>query len=190
MSRLGIYASQISGHLANYAFESIATVTVGSAVSSVSFSSIPSTYKHLQIRFIGRSTRSANQGYIVTKFNSDTGNNYAMHSVEGDGSATATSAFGTFNGYGSFSSLYEVPAATAGANMYGAGVIDILDYQNTNKATTTRALQGDDKNGSGRIYLASGLWTNTAAINTITFTEFNGANIDANSKFALYGVKG
>jgi hypothetical protein len=120
------------------------------------------------------------------RFNSDSGSNYAVHTVEGDGAAASSNAYTSV----AFGSLYEIPAATATASTFGAGVVDILDYTNTNKYTTNRAGQGYDRNGAGRVYLASSLWMNTAAVSTITFTEYNGNNFAEYSSFALYGIKG
>ena len=83
-SSLGIYASQISGHLSTNNFSSIATVTVGSGgASSITFSSIPSTYTHLQLRIMGFTTGAVNYGI---QFNGDSGGNYSYHYL--DGSAT------------------------------------------------------------------------------------------------------
>lgn len=186
MGILGIYASQISGHLANYAYESISTVTVGSAVSSISFTSIPSTYKHLQIRAIGRSSRAQNSGYAVVRFNSDTGTNYSYHTLEGDGSTPYSGGSASV----AYPTLIAFPGSLRGANIFGAAVLDVLDYQNTNKNKTLRVLDGYDSNGGGFINFQSGAWYNTAAISSITITEFNGQNFEQYSQFALYGIKG
>jgi len=168
------------------AYDSIATVNVSSATPTITFSSIPATYTHLQLRFIARSSRTQTQGYIMTRFNGDSGTNYSRHTVEGNGAAAESYAEYTV----SYGSLYEIPAANATANIFGAGVVDILDYANTNKYKTLRASQGDDRNGGGRIYLYSGLWQNTAAITSIVLTEYNGFNFEQYSSFALYGIKG
>jgi len=184
---LGIMASSISGSkISTSSYDSIATTTLSTATASVTFSSIPATYTHLQLRFIARSSRTATQGYIVTRFNGDSGTNYSMHTVEGDGATASSNAYSTV----SYGSLYEISAASSTASIFGAGVVDILDYANTNKYKTLRASQGDDKNGSGRVYLTSGLWQNTAAITSIVFTEYNGFNFEQYSSFALYGIKG
>jgi hypothetical protein len=183
---LGIIASQNYPRVTN-AYESIATVTVGSGgSSSISFSSIPSGFKHLQLRMIGRSTRAANEGYGVVRFNSDTGSNYSYHSLAGNGSSAAADGSGSV----AYPTLLYFPAASRGASIFGAGVLDILDYQNTNKNKTIRVLDGYDSNGAGYSTLQSGAWYNTAAITSITITEFNGNNFAEFSKFALYGIKG
>jgi hypothetical protein len=170
------------------AMDSITTVVVdASGTSSITFSSIPQTYTHLQIRFMARDNRASNPlDTLLMRFNSDTASNYYMHYLNGNGS-TATA--------GGFSStgieVYRIAGATAGTSMFGAGIIDILDYKSTSKNKTSRALSGSDQNGSGEVVLNSGLWFATpAAINTVTLTPTNGSLFSESSSFALYGVRG
>jgi len=159
-------------------YESIATVLVGSGGSStINFNSIPSTYKHLQIRCAVLTTA----GGINIQYNSDTGSNYTYHQLYGLGSSNALSNAGTSQtaGFIGFNNA-------AGSNPT-AIVCDILDYQNTNKYTTHRSLAGTDTNSNaGTLTYFSGLWLNTAAVSTIdikgTFAQ--------HSSFALYGIKG
>ena len=174
------------------AYESIASYTIGSGGSlDVTFSSIPTTYKHLQIRYMLRNSgANVTDGYSTVQFNGDTtnGNYYFGHLLYGTGSGTPTStALGTnaiiFTGGGA--------GNNASANIFGAGVIDILDYRNGNKYPTVRSLGGVDANGSGAIYLSSGSWYNTSAITSIRFgTAAFGANMMQYSHIALYGIKG
>ena len=91
----GIFASQITGHLANNNFISLQTVNVGSGgVGSITFTSIPTTYTHLQIRGIvqtNRATYGIDEGYLT--FNGDSGSNYAYHYMYGDGSSPTAGAY-------------------------------------------------------------------------------------------------
>jgi hypothetical protein len=161
-------------------YNSISTTTVGvGGVATVTFSSIPSTYKHLQIRYsaISAGTYSADN---VVRFNSDSGANYAIHALYGTGAA-ATSV--------GFTSQTNMSAGTTPDATYPCvAVIDILDYANTSKYKTMRSLSGVDRNGSGYVFLHSGLWMNTAAISTITIAA-TGGNYSQYSSFALYGIK-
>ena len=192
MPILGILASQISGHLAlPSSYESIATQTVGSGgTASVTFSSIPTTYTHLQIRGIVRSTASGNSGLIFAKFNGDTGSNYTFHMLQANGSTISGEGYGTsvING----ASVSVSPAGLSPSSVLGGFVFDILDYQNTNKYTTTRSLSGWDGNGATEQALrySSGLWTNTSAITSIDISVRGGSNLAQYSSFALYGIKG
>ena len=183
---LGIWASaQQSAFVATNSYESIATTTVGSGGSAtVTFSSIPATYTHLQIRgIIRQSTGGFDQA--LAQFNSDTGNNYARHNLLGNGSTPSAEAVNPTNKI----SIAVIPGSSQSASVFGATVVDILDYTNTNKYTTTRAFAGTDNNGSGYNWFSSGLWQNTAAITTITITP-GGGNFVQYTQFALYGIKG
>ena len=185
---LGIYASQISGHLfaPSGAYDSIATVTVGAGgSSSITFSSIPATYTHLQIRWIARNSSISGANNYNLQFNGDTASNYAVHDLYGDG-ATAAAQAGSSRGniWTTF-----VPGSSATANAFAAGVIDILDYANTNKYKTLRQLQGYDLNGSGEVRLTSGLWQSTSAITSINIGLSSPTYVQYSS-FALYGIKG
>lgn len=168
-------------------FESIATSTVGAGgVSSVSFTSIPSTYTHLQIRIIARTNRSAIGDYVAGTFNSDTGANYSYHNLLGTGTAVAVGAGAS----SSFLDFERIAGNTAGSNVFGTVIVDILDYANTNKYKTTKSLGGFDSNGSGEIQLDSSSWRNTNAITSITFVPGVGTSFLQYSSFALYGIKG
>ena len=185
---LGIMASGMSGNLwaPGKDFDSIATTTVGGGgVASITFSSIPSTYRHLQIRSIGRSsTATASDVDVKLQFNSDTGSNYSIHYLYGTGSSAAAAATAS----NSYATGGDVIKDGNTANVFAASVIDVLDYANTSKNKTVRALSGWDANGSGTVYLNSGAWFNTTAISTITLTPWSG-NFMQYSQFALYGVK-
>jgi hypothetical protein len=174
------FAAEIGGD-----YESIASVTVGSGGSStITFSSIPSTYKHLQIRGIGRSDRGGQPtDQIRYRLNGDTGSNYTYHELLGNGSSA--SVYGQTASVG-IAGIITAPTTTSG--IFGIAVIDILDYADTNKYTTLRFLSGYDSNGSGQVLLGSSLWTDTSAVNSITLAAI--ASYVQYSSFALYGIKG
>jgi hypothetical protein len=182
-------ASSASSSVSMYnGMTALATIVVPSGGSSgVTFSSIPSGYSHLQVRaFIRDTTTAASLDNLFYRFNGDSGNNYANHRLQGDG--------GSANAYyyvsQSFVATGYSAASSATANVFGAAVIDILDYSNTNKYKTTRSISGVDTNGSGYVGLDSGVWMNTAAITSITLGQQNGGGVVAQySVFTLYGVK-
>ena len=186
------YTSMLAGNAATIAvtdtgaYFPLQVITVGSATaSSITFSNIPSTYTHLQVRAIAKTTTSATKDYEVTyvRFNGDTGSNYALHQITGNGT-TAAGGNGVSQTF-----MYGIYAAKSGpASTFGGGVIDILDYANTNKYKTMRVLSGVDENGFGELGLLSGLWMNTSAITSITFYP-PANNYDQYSSFALYGIK-
>lgn len=165
-------------------YESIQTVTLGSAQASVDFSSISNAYTHLQIRGIGLTTGTAVQCVLrVGNTTIDSGSNYSRHSLYGDGGAAAATGAATQTGVviGGFA------VGMNSTNPY-AYVIDILDYKNVSKNKTVRCLSGTDRNGSGEIDFNSGAWLNTSAITNISIIASSSTFV-ANTQFALYGVK-
>ena len=169
-------------------FDSIQTVTVGSGgQATITFSSIPATYTHLQIRFMCRDV-SAGTGAddIVLRFNGDTASNYTFHYLYGIGGATYGSA-----GSATQTSIRGGVDVQGGvtAGVFGVNVTDILDYANTNKYKTTRNIGGNDRNGAGSAVLYSGLWRSTSAITSITLAVSGAVNWAQYSSFALYGIK-
>jgi hypothetical protein len=188
---LGIMASQISGHLATVFdasdYESIFTTTLGSNQTTITFSSIPQTYKHLQLRILARTTRTAGTDLISIRMNSDSSSIYSDHFLIGDGTAPGIDRDVSATKI----NIQRVASDNLSANIFSAFVIDILDYTNTNKYKTTRSLGGFDSNGDGRIVLGSGLYMSTSAISTLALQGIEyGTDYKTYSQFALYGVKG
>lgn len=173
------------------AMEPISAITLASASASIEFNNIPSTYTHLQIRSILRNT-SSNAGSLdlFMNFNSDTGTNYrAYKQIGGDGSSAFVAASGTSTpALNKIANAYFLNDGNT-ANVYSSWICDILDYSNTNKNKVTRALNGQDLNGSGSIRFFSGLWINTSAITSISLTVEGGNNFKERSSFSLYGIK-
>ena len=189
----GIVASQISGHLAApNSYESIATVYIASGTqSSISFTSIPSTFKHLQLRGITRNNRNDNGGQSLTmSINGDTTyTNYRSHLLYGVGSGSGAGEANQLSGY--YGSIGFVPAANMTASVFAATVIDILDYSSTSKNKTVRTLWGLDSNStSGYGGMSSFVWTSGSAVTSLDIGSFPSASFVAYSHFALYGIKG
>lgn len=168
-------------------FESIATVTVGvgTTQAEIEFTSIPSTFQHLQIRGISRVTEAATRGDFRVRVNGDTGSNYSWHLLIGDGSSAAAfaSASQTTGRIG------YTTGSSASSNIYGVFVIDVLDYSSTTKNKTFRTLGGADLNGSGAVSFNSDAWLSTSAITSLKFYP-SANNFDQYSHFALYGIRG
>jgi hypothetical protein len=172
---LGIIAS--SRAVASNSYESIATVTIGSGgASTASFTSIPATYQHLQIRILAKTGDAGAYGSASMTINGAAGEQ--RHELYGTGSAT-----------GSGANASSFLAYVGGTAQFGVAIVDILDYTDTNKNRTTRGLGGVDNNGSGIVALTSGLETSTTAVSSLTFTA-NSGNFAQYSSFALYGIKG
>lgn len=166
-------------------YESIATFALTSNTATVTFSSIPQTYKHLQIRIYGKSQGTTNPtDSLQLSFNgSSTSGDYASHYVKGNGSAASAGARTTWG-----DGLVDMIGRNGN---WGSCVVDVLDYTSTNKNLTVRGIGGADANGSGVVSLASVLWhpSTLAAVTSITLDP-NGNTWSSGSKIALYGVKG
>jgi hypothetical protein len=162
-------------------------VQVGSAGSSnITFSSIPATYKHLQLRLIARGgSGSSGSSYMQLTFNSIGSSVYSAHQLFGDGSSAQANAFPTQ----SVIYINRIAGGSTNSSTFGTVIMDILDYTSTSKYKTIRALGGYDDNGTGRISLTSGLYQQTTAISSLTLTPEAG-NFPQYSQFALYGIKG
>ncbi len=175
-------------------FESIATVTVGSPQATISFTSIPSTFKHLQIRSIARSTNAVQfANFIEATFNSDTtsGNYYSVHRIigRGDGLVIASDNTGV-----AFSRIAFAAGGGTTANTFTPSIIDILDYSSTTKNKTIRAttgITGQSTSTNTEVDFISSLYfpTTITAINRIDF-NISGTVFAQYSSFALYGIKG
>lgn len=182
-SAYGLFAPSLAAN----SYESISTVLVGAGgQSSISFTSISSTYKHLQIRAIAKTNRSSWIDDIILQFNSDTGNNYAWHSLAGDGTSASAGAASNTNRI-----LLGSMAGNSVANTFGAGIIDILDYASTSKNKTVRSIVAVEDNTNGYFPFNSGHWRNSStAITTITISPNTGTQFNQHTQFALYGIKG
>jgi hypothetical protein len=170
------------------AYESIASATGTGSSATITFSSIPQTYQHLQIRGIVRNDEATTGIRVLQmRLNSDTGSNYALHALFGDGSSVDVAGLSTQTQIIIASGVVSRGGNTA--NILGATIIDIHDYANTSKNTTTRHFSGLDLNGSGRVLLNSGLWIDTSAVTSISLITSAG-NFNTQTQFALYGIKG
>lgn len=187
MPIIGIMASANWSSANASSFESIATATGDGSSGTITFSSIPQTYKHLQIRFIGKSTQtSGTRRDFKFTFNSLGSPNYSNHQLIGNGSIVETKA------NPSWSAIYAESAIidSGPASTMTAGIIDIHDYASTSKNKTVRMFLGVDTNDSqGAVQLNSGLGITTSAISSITISLASN-NWTTSTQFALYGIKG
>jgi hypothetical protein len=180
LSALGIFSA--AGVSSGSTFELISTAFGTGSLGVIDFTSIPSTYKHLQIRFTAKNTSTATQ--INLTMNGITSSSYARHSLSGIGSAEASTTSTSL-------SSIQIPdsmVTTTTTGLASAGVIDILDYTSGTKNTTIRALYGQLINKDA-IYITSGALFDTAVINRITFTAATDS-FSSISRFSLYGIRG
>lgn len=171
-------------------YESIASATGNGSSGTITFSSIPSTYVALQVRWIARNTDTGSDASIATmSVNGDTtAANYAWHELWGSGASVSVS--GAASGL-PYYGMVARNGATSG--IVGAGVIDIHNYASSTQNKTIRTFSGNDRNGSGIVGMWSGLWENTNPITSITLyaeTNGSGTNFTTATQFALYGIRG
>ena len=187
MPVLGVIASSITANLAPFGYSSIATTTLGSATPSVTFNNISQGFKHLQIRMYGRTDRSYS-GNPYDGVNLKYNGNYATkgHGIAAHDNLAAPSAYAE-----SYLAFLPDTGGSLNANVFGAFIIDVLDYSKANKSKTTRFFGGFSANGSqyGAISLASNLHASTSPVTSITLEVAFGTNFLAGSRFALYGIK-
>lgn len=165
----------------------IERVTVGAGgASSITFSNIPQTYQHLQVRMISRANFNFGAGLsIYMRMNGVSSSSYAWHRLGGDGATTFASGTASTTQI----SMQGTTTDTAfGSSIFGAAVIDVLDYAASSKTRVARALAGFDVNGAGgRVNLFSGFYNSTDAVSSITL--FSDGNWMQHTTAALYGVK-
>lgn len=163
--------------------------TLTASAATVVFSSIPSTYKHLQLRVMARSTRGSYYDEWRLRVNGDTGANYAHHRLWGTGSSLSASSGASATSIDPL--MPSTDAATP--DSYTVGIIDIHDYASTTKLKTIRAFGGNDTNytasNNGVVVLHSSLWQSTSAITSLTFSLAVSSYAEK-STFALYGMVG
>ena len=188
MPILGVVASSFPTVAGS--FESIQTVTVGaSTASSILFSSIPSTYQHLQIRGILRGTPSYADGeYGFVRINGDASSIYSATYQGGNGTVAFSGSFGTTTSSWVISQI----ATTNGdlANTFGGNIWDFLDYKNTNKNRTMRGWLANNRQTTGTCALAAGSYRSSSAITSIEVIPGGGSGWLQYSTLALYGIKG
>ena len=139
--------------------------TLGSAAPSVTFNSIPQTYKALRLCISGRLS-SGSPASTVLSFNGNTLNR-ATRDMYADLSSGATDTASVFS-----SSIIEIPDYTS-ASAYKSSIADCASENNSSVA-----------------YLdaVSNLWSDTTAITSLTCTAGGGVNYATASSFTLYGI--
>jgi len=156
----------------------IATTTLGSATSSVTFSSISGSYTDIILVINAKQTATPNR-WTTIRLNSDTGSNYSYTSLEGNGSAA--SSYRESN-----QTRGAINFKTSTAN-WGQNTVHFQNYSNTTTFKTW--VSRGDAADTGPVAIV-GLYRSTSAITTILITlEGSGQNFDTGSTFTLYGIQ-
>lgn len=174
-------------------YASIANYTLTDSNSTeITFSGIIQGFNYLQLRIYAKDFASADNfdGGASIQFNGDTGANYNSNYLTTDG-ATNSGANSTSRTGGIF---YAAVGNTTYPSMYAATVIDIYDYDKTNKNKTALAWSGFNGISTGSSPIRNGFfancWRNTAAITSITLKPATSSGYwKTGSQFSLYGIK-
>lgn len=162
-------------------YENIATTTLGSTASVITFSSIPSTYTDLRLVWTVRSSAGGN--FPLVTFNNDTGSNYSWTRLFGDGTSAQVNINTSRSGIG----ILWMTEVSSASNVFNLLTLDVFSYAgSTNKTSLTTA--SADKNGSGTVERTVALWQSTSAINRLDLTASSGT-FAAGTTATIYGIK-
>lgn len=151
-------------------YEPIATTTLTSNQSTISFTSIPGTYTDLVIIF--RGIESTND-FNFLRFNGDTGSNYSHTEIYGDGSSAQS-------GRGSNRTTMFFGRGQTDPNNK---ILNVMNYANTTTYKTTISRNNSDSTGA-----FANLWRSTSAITSIEFSR-GGGTYNTGTTVTLYGIK-
>lgn len=159
------------------------TGSMANATGYYDFNSIPQTFTHLQLRMALRDTAPyVDRSWFMEINGNSPSTSNSFHYLVGDGTSASS---GNAINQGRWGEP-RVPAASANANVFGAAVVDILDYTSTNKTKVIRALNGFDNNGSGWVELSSYMYNSTNAITS--FRIYTNNSFAGGSRIDLYGI--
>jgi len=189
---LGFWATAGASAAVAGSYELISTAYGTGSSDTITFSSIPQTYKHLQFRCVVKTTASAAARSWGIRLNNQSGVSYRSHFLRGYGSVQTADAGGGNDDRIRFDDGI-IGSTTGYTNIYTGSIIDILDYSSTLKNSTTRNFGGFSVSSTeaNRVFLASGMIDGTGAVSTVSFIpQGAGDNITSASRISLYGIKG
>lgn len=157
-------------------YEPIASTTLGSAATSVTFSSIPGTYTDLVL--VAFMKESSGTTYTSLRLNGDTGTNFSTTDLYGSGGSAISTR------QSNQSVIANGQSSTGGS--YTATIINLMSYANTNVFKTTLAAT---VNPAVLVLRSVGLWRSTSAITSVTLLTSTADTWVAGSTFSLYGIK-
>ena len=156
-------------------YEPIATTTLGSAESSVTFSSISGSYTDLVLICAVKNT--ANNGdEVAFQLNSDTGSNYSRTRIFGNGSTASSSR------------ASDTTKGALGINSTAEFSTVIANFQNYSNATTYKTVISRGSDASNYVSSYASVWRNTNAITSIVLLPDSGTTFTSGSTFTLYGI--
>ena len=154
-------------------YQAIATQTLSSTATTISFTSIPSSYTDL-VLVANSYDASGGTASLTVQFNNDTNTNYSVTGLYGDGTSASSYRQSSQN------------SSNAGTFFPTTGIVT-LNIMNYSNATTYKTLLGRVSTAASRVAATVGLWRSTAAISRIDLT-IQGDNFATGSTFTLYGI--
>ena len=184
---LGVLAVAGAGSgAATGAFEFISNSTLGVPTASIVFSSIPTDYKHLQLRITGYAeTGQATARDLKMTFNGT--NTWGRHRLSAEGAGAAPSGSGATSQ--TFLEMRQAQGYSGTGGHPAATIVDIYDYQNLNRATSVSGMVFSKTSTVEALHYFSGVYIDTDIVNSITFTS-SSTNIGALTSISLYGIRG
>ena len=159
-------------------YDKIATTTLGSAASSITFSSIAASWTDLRLVLVDLDSNTSTQ---FIQFNGSTATNYSFTLLAGNGTAASST---TLAGIPSISLGSWFGASTTIPNF---STVDIFSYAGSTYKTSLVS-NSYDANGSGGTYRSVALWSSTAAITSILISRSTGT-FNTGTTATLYGIK-
>jgi hypothetical protein len=180
---IGFWAN--GARAATGAFDLLETTVLTGSQAAVEFTNLTtkyaSTYQHLQIRGVARTSQAATRSDMAFRLNGDTNNNYAGHSIYG----FSGSVFPGFETSVNRLNLGWLAGANASSSIFAPFVIDLLDpFETKNK--TMRSLNGIPHDSL--LGLLSGVWLNTTSVTSISIASQSG-NLVQGTRISLYGLR-
>lgn len=163
-------------------FVKIATTTVGAGgTSAITFSSIPSTYTDLCLKFSLRTTRGTFTADLIRVDFNGSSSSQSLRLIEGSGTTVGNLSLST-------TQVVSATTSVSTANTFSNGELYIPNYTSSTHKSISADTVTENNAVQGPLYLAAGLWSNTAAITSISLTNVNSATIVQYSSATLYGI--
>lgn len=158
----------------------LANVTITTPQSTLTFGSIPSSYRDLRLVVSAKHTNASR--YTTFRVNGDTGSTYGAMQMFGDGSTNQGASYSASTRFVLNNNYFE------SSSSFAIGVIDFLDYAATDKHKNLLWRSGL---ASTVVNTACGRWASLSAITSVVLDSTDGGSntFAAGTTFTLYGVK-
>jgi hypothetical protein len=169
-------------------YQLIEAKTLGSNTNEVTFSAIPGTYTDLLVKASTRQSGNADGNQMGIRFNGSSASDYSRRLIYGDGSTVNGGSGASEN----FARLAFAQSSTYTANTFNNIEIYIPNYTSSDyKSFSTDAVSENNATAQYAQAFYAGLWSNTAAITSLSLSEYSGSGTDfvQYSTFYLFGIK-